>query len=314
VVLQHLTYLVALAQERHFGRAAEACHVSQATLSAAIRRLEEEFGAPLVHRGHRFHGLTLEGEHALTWANRILADCHGMKTDIAGLRGELTGPLHVGVVPTALPVLSLLAAPLLQRHPGLRLVIRSSSSTSVAAGLRGGQLDIGLTYLDDDPPRGLRSRRVYAERYLLLTPSDSELASQEVVSWQDAAEARLCLLSDEMQGRRIIDQAFARCGAQPRPVAEANSVSTLHALVRNANLCTIVAESWLLVFDVPDGVSAVALVEPVTTADVGLVWPDRDPESSIVRALIGAVDDIDVAVATPARPGQPPIADIDRAG
>lgn len=106
--LRQLEYLVALARERHFVRAAAACYVSQPSLSAAIRRLEHELGVPIVRRGRRYEGLTTEGEVVLAWAHRILAEGDALRQELSALRDGLTGTLRLGVVPTALPAASLL--------------------------------------------------------------------------------------------------------------------------------------------------------------------------------------------------------------
>src|SRR6478752_7611755 len=115
--LRHLGYLVALVRDEHFGRAAAACHVSQPTLSSGIRRLEGEVGFPIVRRGQRFEGLTPEGERVLEWARRILADCESLEQEASELRGGLRGRLHIGAIPTALPMVSLLTLPFSRQHP-----------------------------------------------------------------------------------------------------------------------------------------------------------------------------------------------------
>ena len=98
MVIKQLRYLVALASEKHFARAAAVCHVSQPTLSAALHGLEEELGMPLVERGQRYIGLTPEGERVIAWARRILFDCDAMKQDVESLRGSLSGQLRLGVI------------------------------------------------------------------------------------------------------------------------------------------------------------------------------------------------------------------------
>jgi DNA-binding transcriptional LysR family regulator len=133
VQIQHLAYLAAVAREEHFGRAADACFVSQPTLSAGIRRLEDELGISLVRRGRRYEGLTPEGERMLTWAHRILADVDGMRTDLAAMREGLAGRLRIGVIPTSLPVMTLLTAPLLERHSALDVSIASLTSRSTTS-------------------------------------------------------------------------------------------------------------------------------------------------------------------------------------
>jgi DNA-binding transcriptional LysR family regulator len=170
--IQHLAYLAAVAREGHFGRAAESCHVTQPTLSNGIRRLEEELGIALVRRGHRYEGLTPEGERMLAWAHRILADSDGMQMDAVAMREGLAGRLRLGVIPTALPALTLLSGPLLRRHRALELSVRSSTSREIEQGLHDAHMDVGVTYLDDEPLGGVRTLPLYDERYVLLTAAD----------------------------------------------------------------------------------------------------------------------------------------------
>ncbi|HEV7773626.1 MAG TPA: LysR family transcriptional regulator [Conexibacter sp.] len=262
VVLKHLVYLAALARERHFGRAAEACHVSQATVSEAIRRLEAELGVPLVERGYRFQGLTSEGQRALEWTHRILADTDGMRADLAAMRDGIGGHLRLGAIPTSLPVVSVLTGPLRERHPAPQLAIRSLSSREIERGLPEGELDAGLTYLENEPLRGVRQQPLYDERYLFVAPGESRWAAGASVRWRDAATAPLCLLSPDMQHRRIVDALFARAGTHPEPAVETNSISTLHAQVRDGGLCAVMAHTWLDGFGVPAGMAALPLVEP----------------------------------------------------
>src|SRR5262245_59397553 len=105
--IRQLQYLVALAREKHFTRAAQACHVSQPTLSGRIRQLEQELGVPIVERGQRFHGFTPDGERVLRWAQTILENWASLQHEIESLRntsGTLSGHLSVGVIPSALPM------------------------------------------------------------------------------------------------------------------------------------------------------------------------------------------------------------------
>jgi len=299
MVLKHLDYLAALARERHFGRAAEACHVSQATLSEAIRRLEAELGVALVERGHRFQGLTPEGERALEWTHRILADADSMRADLFAMREGVGGRVRLGAIPTSLPVVTRLTAPLRERHPALRFTIRSLSSREIERDLHEGALDAAITYLENEPLRGVRRQPLYEERYLLVAPRRSPWAAGASVRWRDAASAPLCLLSPDMQNRRIIDALFARAGAAPEPAIETNSISTLHAQVRDAGLCAVMADSWLHGVGVPAGMVALPLVEPTARQEVGVVWRDRDPVPLLVRALVAAAADARPALVAP---------------
>lgn len=287
-MVRQLAYLAALAREEHFGRAAQACHVSQPTLSAGIRRLEEELGVPLVRRGRRFEGLTPEGVRMLAWAQRVLADVGAMRADAGALREGLVGRLRIGAIPTSLPIVSLLTAPLCPRHPSLDLSVVSMTSREIEAGLRDARLDVGLTYLDNEPLRGVRSAPLYEERYLYLVPDGGPGAAEAAVTWARIARERLCLLSPDMQHRRILDRIFRGAGATPRPVIETNSITTLYAHVRDGLAAGVVPHTWLHLFGLPDGLRAVPLREPDERHAIGIVWLDRDPEPLLGRAFVDA--------------------------
>src|SRR5262249_15697953 len=126
-MLDKLEFLLLLARERHFGRAAEAAGVSQPTFSSAVKSLEEALGAALVERGSRFRGLTPEGERVLEWARRIVSDAHTMRQELLSLRGELSGQLRIGAIPTTLPFAPSLTVPFHERFPKVRLSILSTT-------------------------------------------------------------------------------------------------------------------------------------------------------------------------------------------
>src|SRR4051812_4526952 len=133
--IRQLRYLVALARERHFARAADACGVAQPTLSAGLRHLEDELGVPVVERGNRFKGFTPEGERVLAWAQRILADCEALEQELVGSRKNLRGRLVIGVIPSALAMASRLTAAFLARQPGVAFRLLSHSSIEIQRGL-----------------------------------------------------------------------------------------------------------------------------------------------------------------------------------
>lgn len=292
--LQNLTYLAAVVREEHFGRAAAACGVSQPTLSAGIRRLEEEVGFPVVRRERRYEGLTPEGERVHEWALRILADVDGLTGEVGALHGGLRGRVRIGAIPTSLPSVPLLTRPLVDAHAEVTVSIHSLTSRQIERGLHDFELDLGVTYLDNEPLAGVRSLPLYAERYLLLTPDDGPFGARRSVSWADAAGASLCLLTEDMQNRRIVNAIFAEAGAQPTPTIETNSISTLYAHVRDGRWSSVVAHAWLDFFPVPAGMVALPLVAPRTTRTIGLVWLDRDPEPLPVRAVVDVAQGVDV--------------------
>src|SRR5947209_5698828 len=148
MVLRQFEYLVALAREQHFGRAAEACHVTQPTLSAAIRQLEDDLGAPIIERGHRYIGLTPQGKLALEHAHRVLAEVEELKRGVEGLDKGVSGRLRLGVIPTALPVVSHLTTPFFARYPRVTVTVLSRTSIEIQRGIEAFELDVGVTYLD----------------------------------------------------------------------------------------------------------------------------------------------------------------------
>ena len=117
MLIRQLTYLVALAKEQHFGRAAEACCVSQPALSGAIRSIEQELGLTIVQRGRRFEGFTPDGERVLAWARRALAECEGLRQEARTTIKDPEGTLRIGAIPTTLPVIPLLTDGCLQSFP-----------------------------------------------------------------------------------------------------------------------------------------------------------------------------------------------------
>jgi len=287
VDIRQLQYLVALAREKHFTRAAQACHVTQPTLSGRIRQLEQELGVPIVERGQRFLGFTPEGERVLKWAHTILEHWTSLQQEIEAMRGTtgpLAGRLSVGAIPSALPMAGLITKAMHDRHPGVELVVLSQSSIDILRHLEDFSIDVGLTYLDNEPIEGMRAEAVYMERYCLLVRADHPLAGAAAVSWADAATEPLCLLTPDNQNRRIIDRAFRAVECAPIPRLETNSVINLCANVHLMGLASIIPEYFLEVLGPISDVRAVPLIEPMVQHSVGLVAVDRDPMSPLVLA------------------------------
>ncbi|MFE7439730.1 LysR family transcriptional regulator [Streptomyces chartreusis] len=284
--LRQLEYLVALARERHFVRAAAACYVSQPSLSAAIRRLEHELGVPIVRRGRRYEGLTPEGEVVLAWAHRMLAERDALRQELSSLRDGLTGTLRLGVVPTALPAASLLTTPFCERHSRAGVSIESLSAADITYGLTEFELDAAMTYLDDDTLGDLRRLPLYEERYMLLTPVDGPLAGAGSASWSQAAALPLCLLNSRMRNRRIMDECFAADGATATPAIESDTVAGLYAHLPRGRWSSVISHAWLHMFGVPEGMRVVPLEGPAHGPRVGLVTGPDEPPSVLAGALL----------------------------
>jgi DNA-binding transcriptional LysR family regulator len=300
-----LQYLVALAREKHFTRAAKACHVTQPTLSGRIRQLEQELGVPIVERGQRFIGFTPDGERVLMWAHTILDNWSSLRQDIAQRRdgqGALRGHLSIGVIPSALPMAAHMAKAIQARHPGIELTVLSHSSIDILRQLEEFTIDVGFTYLDNEPVEGMRAEPIYKERYCLLVRADHELANDPSVTWAEAAKEPLCLLTPDMQNRRIIDRAFRAANASPIPRVESNSVINLISNVHLMGMTSVIPEYFLSVLGPMSDICTVPLVEPLVEHSVGLVAVDRDPISPLVLAAFECARGIEppVAVQVPA--------------
>ncbi len=293
MVIRQLEYLVALAQERHFGRAARRCNISQPTLSAALRDLEHELGMPLVERGRRFGDFTAEGARVLEWAERILADRDAMVQELGEMRGDLHGRLRIGVVPTALPIVARLTGPFCGAHPHVSVTVEAMSSTEIQAGLDNFAIEVGITYLDNEPVLRAQAIPLYRERYCLLVADGGPLADAASLTWRQAAAHPLCLLTRDMQNRRIIDAAFDRAGLHAEPQVETNSVSNLGLHVATGHWASVVPHHLIHTLGVPANTRAIPLTEPEISHQVGVVTAAREPAPPTASALLRVVTGYD---------------------
>jgi DNA-binding transcriptional LysR family regulator len=286
MIVRYLDYLVALARERHFARAAAACNVTQPTLSAGIKQLEESLGVLIVERRQRFVGFTPEGERVLAWAQRMLVDYGGLTQELSELREGLVGQLRIGAIPVSLPALALLSAPFGAIHSKTTFQITSQTSIDIQRELDDFTIDVGLTYLDNEPLSRVRTVPLYRERYVLITHEASGFSGLKTISWAKAATLPLCLLTPSMQNRRIIDTQFRKAGTQVNAVMETNSLVTLWTHLLFGQLSTVVPQTFLLLFEQKRGLVSIPLVEPEVFHTVGLVAADRDPLAPLPRALL----------------------------
>jgi len=294
VLVQRLRYLVALARERHFARAASACRVTQPTLSEGIKHLEDELGVPIVERGQRYQGLTQAGERVLAWAHRIIADYEWLAQEIGEMREGLVGRLAFGAIPAVHPVVPLLTTALLDSHPGITVTVLAQTSMEIQRGLDDYSLDVGLTYLDNEPLPRARTQPVYHERYLLVTRVDGPFGTREDVTWREAAALPLCLLDRSMQNRRILNAIFRTAGVEPAAAVETTSLLTACAHVRHGRWSTILPHTFRPLVATLPGVHLARLVEPVAEHSLGLVVADREPLPPLARALLAAARRVDV--------------------
>jgi DNA-binding transcriptional LysR family regulator len=274
-LIDKLEFLLALTREKHFGRAAEACGVTQRTLSAGIKQLEESMGVLLVNRGSRFHGLTPEGERVLDWARRIVGDTRNMRQEINSLRHGLTGRLRLAAIPTALAMVAALTTPFRERHPNVQFTIFSRTSMDVLALLENLEIDAGITYLDNEPLGRVNTVPLYRESYRLLTSADAPLGNRDSVTWAELADVPLCLLTPDMQNRRIIDRLLMSAGAGSRPMLESDSMILLFAHVRTGRWASVMPAKLAETLGLTETMRAIPIFEPDEVHTIGLVVPER---------------------------------------
>ena len=287
-MLDKLEFLLALARESHFGRAAESCAVTQPTLSAGIKQLENSLGVLLVNRGSRFLGFTPEGERVLDWARRIVGDSRAMRDEIRALqRGELVGHLRIAVVPSALAMVSALTTPYRARHPGVRFTVLSRTSSEVLTELENLEIDAGITYLDNEPLGRLRTVPLYSEHYCLLIAADDPLGGRAEVTWAEVGQIPLCLLTPDMQNRRIVDELLRAAGAaDATPRLESDSMIVLFSHVLTRQWASVMPAILVETLGLSAQIRAIPIVAPAAVHTIGLVVPDRDVMTPLAAALV----------------------------
>jgi DNA-binding transcriptional LysR family regulator len=286
MLFRQLEYFVALARERHFARAASACYVSQPALSEAIRKLEQELKVPLVRRGQKFEGLTPEGERLVHWARRILADHDALRQEVTALQTGLTGELRFGVVPAAATTVALLTDPFCAAHPLVRVQLETNlRSAEIVERIRRFELDAGILYPDRQDTADLLVTPLYEEQQVLIVGGDLLSGKPDTISWSEALELPLCLLTEGMRGRQIIDDALATQDLTVTPQLETDSVVALFAHVGTGRWASIVPHTWIRTLGPPAGTSVLRLHSPSISAVMALVTNKAEPGSVLARAL-----------------------------
>jgi len=286
VLFRQLEYFVAVAQERHFARAAEKCYVSQPALSAAIAKLERELNVTLINRGHSFEGLTPEGERLVVWAKRILAEHDAFKAEVHAVRSGIAGTLRLGTVPTASTTVSLLLSAFCSAHPLAKVQIFSRlAATELYRRLRHFELDAAIVHATPEEAHDVDLVPLYEEHYVLLARADMLPSAASMVTWPDAAQLPLALLTVDMRDRQIIDEAFARHSINITPQVETDSVASLFAQVATGNWACVVPHTWLWTSPLSADVRAVEMVDPALKAEIVLATNSGGPGSPIARAL-----------------------------
>ena len=285
-MIDKLELLLALAKERHFGRAAEICGITQPTMSTSIKQLEEILGVMLVQRGSRFQGFTPEGERVLDWARRIVSNSRAMREEIQGLKDKLSGEIKLAAIPTVLGMVASLTTPFRMRHPDVRFRVVSCTSADVLGLLENIEVDAGLTYIENEPIGNVRTIPLYNESYRLLTAPDAMFGDRDQVTWKEVGKVPLCLLTPDMQNRRIIDRALRSVGAEATPTLTSNSLLVLYTHVKTGRWASVMPAKLAETLGLKDTVRSIPIVDPIVDYSIGMVIPQRDPMTPLIAALV----------------------------
>lgn len=268
--LRSLRYLLAVAEEGHFTRAAERCFVSQPALSQQIRKLEEELGEVLLDRSTTPVRLTAAGEVVVAHARRMLAELEAMRVALDELRGLQRGNLTVGAVQTVQAYLIPYAvARFTRRYPGVRLQVLELPADEVEAGVLEGRFHLGLSFV---PPgqEGLEAIPLFEEELVLVVPSDHALAAQQVVSPEMLAQTPLALLPTTYCTRRLWDRWAQQAGLKPKVNLELNTIEGLLHVTRELGVATVLP-ALTLRLEAARKLRAVRLPAPSPRRTVGVV-------------------------------------------
>ncbi|TSD77744.1 LysR family transcriptional regulator [Pseudomonas sp. KBS0710] len=280
--IKQLKFLIALEQTRHFGQAAARCHITQPTLSMRLRNLEDELGLELVTRGQRFEGFTQAGERVLAWARTLLAAHDGLFAEAAACRGQLVGSLRLGLVPlSGFNSISYIQG-LSQTFPELKFSLSSMSSDKIIEGLGTNQLDLGVCYLDHVNPNYLEVFELGETRVGLLYDTRHFQFEGTEMSWEDAAQLPLGMISNGMHYRKSIDLSFRSRGLDPQPILESDSTYQLFQAIHEGFCCAIMPLDSGMENPI-ENLAFINLPDASVLAPLGLVMRKTEPRSAIAE-------------------------------
>ena len=299
--LRDLQYLVAVADHRHFGRAAEACFVSQPTLSTQLKKLEEELGVELIERTPRRIMLTEVGELVVEQAREVLREADTIREIARRARDPESGSLRLGLFPTLAPYLLPHVIPhVRQRFPHLELLLVEEKTEVILSRLRAGTLDAGLMALPihDDQ---LHQELLFEEDFVLAVPADHPLAGRRGrVPVSVLADESVLLLED---GHCLRDQALSVCqlvGARERAGFRATSLETLRQMVSAGVGVTLLPQMSVRPPVPPsDDLALVALAEPVPSRQIAMFWRKTSAYRSFLPQLAALFRDLPAGLVTP---------------
>ena len=275
--IKNLEILLVLDDEKHFKRASEKLNISQPALSMKLKSLENEIGVTLVKRGKNFMGLTAEGKVLKSRFTNIVKEYSEIKQLSSELKNSLSGTLRIGVIPTAQLEIANIINFFVQKHKNVNTKVISMPSNKIDEQLHDYKIDIGITYLENEPIKGVIKIPFYDERYFLIS-SNQNFKTKKTIRWLDCQDLDLCLLSDDNQFRRIINTVFKEKGISPRVLLESNSVTQIFSQINMSNFSTIMPFFFTQAFNYQQSAYFSELISPTISHKIGLVFiKDNNP-------------------------------------
>ena len=290
MTLTELRYVVALAQERHFGRAAQKCFVTQPTLSLALAKLEDELGVKLFERNKNEVLVTSRGEAIVEQARRVLDEVNKIPHLARGSQDQLSGALRLGTIPTIGPYLLPDLLPILKkRAPQMPLSIEENLTGNLAAMLREGELDVVIIALPFVLP-GVKSEAVYEEPFSVVVPEGHRWTTRKSIKPAELADEHVLVLNS---GHCFRDQVLEACPGQPNtamPESRAgSSLETIRHMVASGLGVSVLPASALTARYASKMLRIVPFAAPVPSRKVALAWRTSFDRPLAVRALADAI-------------------------
>ena len=290
--LQQLEYIVAVEKHRHFARAADSSFVTQPTLSMMIQKLEEELGVKIFDRKKQPVEPTREGEEIILRAKKVLAEVGHLKEFASELKGEITGELHLGIIPTLAPyLLPLFLKPFSQQYPNLQIYIKEMVTNDIIAKLKTGDLDMGLLATPLQEPQ-LKEHHLFYEEFFAYASKSENLGKKKFLVPREIDVNKLWLLEE---GHCLRNQIFNLCELKKNDSGsdnlhyEAGSIETLINLVDKYEGTTIIPHFAVLNLSPAQQQNVREFAEPKPVREISLVVANSYPRKKLVQELQKAI-------------------------
>jgi len=285
VTLTELRYIVAVARERHFGHAAEACFVSQPTLSVAVKKLEEELGVQLFERGPGEVTVTPSGLKIVEQAQRVLEEASRIKDLAAAGRDPLAGALRLGAIYTIGPYLLPKLVPILRRTaPAMQLHLQENFTHRLSDALKGGEVDVIVIALPFNEP-GIETRALYDEPFFVAVPKGHAWEMRKRVTSEELGKESLLLLGE---GHCFRDQVLEFCHTTRTRAIEGGSLETIRQMVASGVGITVLPSTSINP-EARDPLIRILPLRPEPSRRVGLAWRKSFPRPEAIEALRKAI-------------------------